>query len=62
MYLGHMVGNGTVRPEHSKLEALKDFPIPRTKTVVRGFPGLAGLLPKVHPEFCGDSSTIVGSH
>ena len=32
LYLGHKVGNGIVRPENSKLEDLKDFPIPRTKT------------------------------
>ena len=43
IYLGHMVGNGTVRPENSKLEALKEFPIPRTKTAVRGFLGLAAV-------------------
>ena len=48
LYLGHMVGNGTVRPENSKLEALKDFPIPRTKMTLR--------------EFLGDSGTIVRSH
>ena len=30
-YLGHVVGSGEVRPEHSKLQAVKDFPTPTTK-------------------------------
>ena len=41
-YLGHVVGNGAVRTEPSKLQAVADFPRPRTKTQVREFLGLTG--------------------
>ena len=41
-YLGHVVGNGEVRPEESKLQAVKDFPTPTTKKRVRAFLGLTG--------------------
>ena len=32
-YLGHVVGNGEVRPEQCKLEAVENFPIPLTSLV-----------------------------
>jgi hypothetical protein len=41
-YLGHVVGSGEVRPEPSKLQAVKDFPTPTTKKEVRAFLGLTG--------------------
>ena len=41
-YLGHVVGNGVVRTEPSKLQAVANFPVPQTKTHVRGFLGLTG--------------------
>ncbi|KAL5516832.1 hypothetical protein EMCRGX_G002255 [Ephydatia muelleri] len=58
IYLGHMVGNGTVRPENSKLEALKEFPIPRTKTAVRGFLGLAGYYRRFIPNFAETAAPL----
>ena len=33
-YLGHVVGNGVVRTEPSKLQAVANFPVPQTKTHV----------------------------
>ena len=45
-YLGHVVGNGKVRPEQSKVKALEDFPIPKTKKQVRAFLGLTGYYRK----------------
>ena len=42
VYLGHVVGNGQVRPEPSKLEAVDAFPTPKTKKQVRTFLGLSG--------------------
>lgn len=30
-YLGHVVGNSEVRPEQMKLQAVEDFPQPKTK-------------------------------
>ena len=41
-YLGHIVGNGEVRPEQPKLQAIQDFPIPKTKKHIRAFLGLTG--------------------
>ena len=42
MYLGHTVGNGEIRPESTKIEAVSNFPRPETKKEVRAFLGLSG--------------------
>lgn len=41
-YLGHIVGNNEVRPDPSKVLAVKEFPIPTSKSQVRAFLGLTG--------------------
>ena len=41
-YLGHIVDGGQVKPEINKLEAVKNFPIPKTKKEVWSFLGLTG--------------------
>ena len=58
VYLGHLVGNGIVRPENSKLEALKDFSIPRTKTAVTEFLGLAGYYRRFIPNFAKTAAPL----
>ena len=50
-YLGHMVGNGAVCTEPSKLQAVADFPRPRTKTQVREFLGLTGYYRRFIPNY-----------
>ena len=50
-YLGHVVGNGAVRTEPSKLQAVADFPRPRTKTQVREFLGLTGYYRRFIPNY-----------
>ena len=45
-YLGHVVGNGEVRPEMSKVRAVESFPTPKTKKQVRAFLGLTGYYRK----------------
>ena len=46
-YLGHIVGNGQVRPDSAgKLNAVKQFPVPKTKKDVRSFLGLTGYYRK----------------
>lgn len=41
-YLGYVLGNGEVCPEHGKVHAVRDAPIPTTKKEVRSFLGLVG--------------------
>ena len=41
-YLGHIVGNGIVHSEIDKVEAIRSFSIPKTKTDIRAFLGLTG--------------------
>ena len=50
-YLGHVVGNGEVCPEKSKLEAVREFPTPATKKQVRLFLGLTGYDRKFIPSY-----------
>ena len=41
-YLGHVVGEGSLRPEHAKVEVIRCMPILQTKTQLRAFLGLTG--------------------
>ena len=41
-YLGHIVGNGQVKPDPEKVRAVENFPRPATKKQVRVFLGLTG--------------------
>ena len=50
-YLGHVVGNGEVRPEESKCRAVETFPLPVTKKQVRAFLGLTGYYRKFIPDY-----------
>ena len=45
-YLGHVVGDGIVKPEEVKTEAVKSFAIPQTKKDIRAFLGLSGYYRK----------------
>lgn len=57
-YLGHVVGNGEVRPEISKIEAVATFPTPTTKKQVRAFLGLTGYYRKFIPNFADLASVL----
>ena len=50
-YLGHVVGEGFVRPEHSKVDSVKQFQVPTTKSDVRTFLGLTGYYRKFIQEY-----------
>lgn len=41
-YLGHIVGNGCIKPDPGKVDAITNFPVPRTVRQVRSFLGMCG--------------------
>ena len=51
IYLGHSVGNGEIRPEATKIEAVENFPLPVTKKDVRAFLGLSGYYRRFIPDY-----------
>ena len=57
-YLGHMVGGGEVRPEPSKVEAIRTFPVPTTKKQVRVFLGLSGYYRKFIPNYSSQAAVL----
>ncbi|GBG59838.1 hypothetical protein CBR_g66641 [Chara braunii] len=55
LYLGHVLDGDGVKPEDSKIAAIRDWPTPRTLTELRSFLGLANYYRK----FVRNFSTIV---
>ena len=53
-FLGHVVGQGEVRPIEAKVEAISDFPVPTCKRKLMRFLGMAGYYRK----FCQNFSII----
>ena len=53
-FLGHMVGQGKVKPVEAKVEAISDFPVPSGKRQLKRFLGMAGYYRK----FCNNFSVI----
>ena len=51
MHLCHVVGNGQVWPEISKVEAVQRWPVSTTKKQVRAFLGLTGYYRKFIPHY-----------
>lgn len=45
-YLGHVVGNGSVRPSNGKITAVQKFPKPKCQRDVQSFLGLTGYFQK----------------
>ncbi|GFW20266.1 retrovirus-related Pol polyprotein from transposon 17.6 [Trichonephila clavipes] len=45
-FLGRIVGQGFRTPSEIKVQAVLEFPTPRTKTQIRAFLGLAGYYQK----------------
>uniref|UniRef100_A0A8C5PCY7 Reverse transcriptase/retrotransposon-derived protein RNase H-like domain-containing protein n=1 Tax=Leptobrachium leishanense TaxID=445787 RepID=A0A8C5PCY7_9ANUR len=50
-YFGHRVGGGKQRPKPEKVEAIVNWPTPRTKTQVMAFLGTAGYYRKFVPNY-----------
>ncbi|XP_072169909.1 uncharacterized protein [Diadema setosum] len=51
LYLGFVLGEGCVKPEPAKIDAVVNFPQPVTKTDVRAFLGLTGYYRKFIPNY-----------
>ena len=57
-YLGHIVGNGEVKPEKSKLQAIAQFPLPVTKKQVWSFLGLTGYYRRFIPNYASIAAPL----
>ena len=53
-FLGHVVGQGQVKPVEAKVEAISDFPVPTGKIQLMRFISMAGYYRK----FCNNFSVI----
>ena len=49
--LGHVVGNGTIRPDSDKTEAIMNMSSPRNRTGVRSFLGMTSFFRKFIPDY-----------
>ncbi len=49
-FLGHIVGNGQIRPDPTKIAALLDFPEPKCRKELKGLEGMLGWLRKFLPQ------------
>ena len=58
-YLGHVVGEELVWPEHSKVDSVKQFQIPATKSDVRTFLGLTGYYRKFIQEYAEIAAPLI---
>uniref|UniRef100_A0A8C3P213 Gypsy retrotransposon integrase-like protein 1 n=1 Tax=Chrysemys picta bellii TaxID=8478 RepID=A0A8C3P213_CHRPI len=50
-YLGHQVGQGTINPLRAKVNAIQNWPVPKSKKQVQSFLGLAGYYRRFVPHY-----------
>ena len=52
-FLGHLVGQGQVKPLKAKVNAISEFPVPKCKRQLMRFLGMAGYCRKFCKKFSG---------
>ena len=52
-FLGHLVGQGQVKPLEAKVNAISEFPVPKCKRQLMRFLGMAGYYRKFYKNFSG---------
>lgn len=57
-YLGHIVGQGVIKPRVGKVDAIHSYPVPSTKKRVRAFLGLVGWYSKFIPHFADRAAVL----
>lgn len=50
-YLGHVIGNGVIRPQVIKIQAIESCPLPQTRKPLHSFLGMAGFYHRFIPQF-----------
>ena len=59
-FLGHTIGSGTLVPQQGKLDALTNYPMPRTKKGLRSFLGLIAYQKQYIPDFAITAAGLYG--
>ncbi len=57
-YLGHIVGQGQVRPRDAKVKCILEYPVPTTKKELMRFLGMAGYYRKFCQNFADIASPL----
>ena len=56
--LGHIVGGGCIKPDPQKLETVRDYPQPTTKTEVRAFMDWRGAIEDFVPDYATTAAPL----
>lgn len=57
-YLGYIVGNGCLKTDPDKVQAIRDFPMPKTKKQIRSFLGMTGWYQRFIANYAAIASPI----
>ena len=58
VYLGHVIGQGQVRPINAKIKSISEFPVPNSRKQLMRFLGMAGYYRKFCPNFATISEPL----
>lgn len=57
-YLGHLIGHGTIRTDPDKVQAIRDFPLPKSVRQLRRFLGICGWYRRFVRNFASITSPL----